>query len=550
MAKCALFVTVAACILLENSVVGVKLAKRQSCNPADLPSACRPILTTTIFGAAIADQTNFVDDYCGDTCGEPLYNYFKDCDAGSDNATVFDFFCSSNAAGEQCLPLTLSAALAEDSVFFDCLNPIQGTTCNATCESALAAANESLGCCLFSYYAVTGGLSGANLIFDFCGEDLKMLCVGGVSGQTLQFATPAVDPECEEFVDDVDESCRYLLSQDPTVLAISDLDGLCGNKCGPELYQFYRDCDGRTEGNSSIYSDVLCARNSENKRCGELLFSFDMLNFEACDGLPFTCPAECSTAFQQGQATFGCCLSSFFQLFSGEDTSLYTQIVSTVCKVEVSSNCLGGFSGKPAPPPAAEPTEKPTSARCSSLLNAIPATCQDVSTKDLIFVSAFSNPAGFQESFCNGDCAKPVYEYINECVNSTDAANIDFLCSQTPSGTQCVNILRDQSLDTVLDGVCRDATDKQCSRSCQVAVEGFAKTYGCCLFTYSALDTNVTYTNGLYAQCGADHPGLCTGGITNAAINAPGNEVEDAAVGTIFSTTLLLTLFLAFVITM
>ena len=358
MAKWALFVIVA-CILLRNSVVGAKLAKRQSCDTADLPSACLPILSQTISGAAFADSTNFVDNYCGDTCGQPLYKYFKDCDAGSNNATMFDFFCSSNAAGEQCLPLTLSAVTAQDSVFYACADPIQEKlACNATCESALATANESLGCCLFSYYAVTAGLSGANLIFDFCGEDLKMLCVGGVSGQTLQFPTPAVDPECEEFVDDVDESCRYLLSQDPTDVATSDLDGLCGDECGQEIYQFYRDCDERTEGNSSIYSDVLCARNGENKRCGELLYNFYMLNFESCDALPFTCPAECSTALQQGQTTFGCCLPSLLQLLFGVDVSVYAEIISTVCKVEVSSSCLGGFSGKPAPPPAAEPTKK------------------------------------------------------------------------------------------------------------------------------------------------------------------------------------------------
>ena len=547
MAKFALFVIVAACILLRNSVVGEKLAKRQSCNTADLPSACRPILASGVFGAAFADSTNFVNNYCGDMCGQPLYNYLKNCDAGSNNTTMFDFFCSSNAAREQCLQQTLTA---QDSLLDACANPFQGTTCNATCESALATANESLGCCLFSYYAVTGGLSGANLIFDFCGEDLKMLCVGGVSGQTLQFPTPAVNPECEEFVDDVDESCRYLLGDDPTILAISDLDGFCGEKCGPEIYQFNRNCDEQTGGNASVFSDVLCARNNEDKQCNEYLNNFHALGFEACNGIGVTCPAECSTALKQGQATFGCCLPSLLQLFSGVDISKYSAILSTLCKVDIDSNCLGAFSGKPAPPPAIEPTEKPTSARCGSLRNAIPATCQDVSTIDTIFFLAYSNHSAFHDRFCKGNCASPVYEYINECVNSTEAVYIDFLCSQTPSGTQCVNILSDESLDTVLEGVCRDATDKQCSRDCQVSVEGFAKTYGCCLFTYSALDTNVTHANGLYAQCGADNPGLCTGGISNAAINAPEGEVENAAVGTIFRPTLLLISCLAFTITM
>ena len=125
MTKCALLVTVAACLLLRNPILGAKLSKRQSCDITVLPSACVRILSSTTVDAAFADPTNFVDNYCGDTCGEPLYNYFKDCDAGSNNATVFDFYCSSNAAGEQCLPLTLSAVTAQDSVFYECAEPIQ-----------------------------------------------------------------------------------------------------------------------------------------------------------------------------------------------------------------------------------------------------------------------------------------------------------------------------------------------------------------------------------------------------------------------------------------
>ena len=492
MAKYALFVAVAACIVLKTSVFGAQLAKRQSCDTADLPQACLPILASGVYGAAFANSTNFVDNYCDDTCGEPLYNYFKDCDAGSDNATVFDFFCSSNAAGEQCLLHTISA---NDS-FFACAEPIQGTlACNSTCESALAAANESLGCCLFSDYAVTGGLSYANQIFNLCGKEYKMLCVGGVSGQTLQFPTPAVDPECEEFVDDVDESCHYLLGDDPTILDITDIDGFCGNECEPDIYQFNRDCDEQTGGNASVFSDVLCARNSENKWCDEFLMEFFMLGFEACVDIGNTCPENCSTALQKGHATFDCCLPSLLELLFGANITEYAPIL---CKIEINSKCLGGFSGKLGPPQATElrptplpateptrpassatePTEKPTSMRCGSLFNAIPAMCQNMSS-----FHSISNLDGFNDRFCKGNCAKPVFEHINECVNTTNAAYIDFLCSQTPSGTQCVNILSDKTLDIVFDGVCRNATDKQCSQQCHVALEGFAKTYGCCLFT-------------------------------------------------------------------
>ena len=66
---------------------------------------------------------------------------------------------------------------------------------------------------------------------------------------------------------------------------------------------------------------------------------------------------------------------------------------------------------------------------------------------------------------------------------------------------------------------------------------------------YYALNTNVTYTNGLYAQCGADNPGLCTGGISNAEINAPGSEVKKGAAYSVFSSIVLLIQCLVFTLT-
>ena len=90
------------------------------------------------------------------------------------------------------------------------------------------------------------------------------------------------------------------------------------------------------------------------------------------------------------------------------------------------------------------------------------------------------------------------------------------------------------------DGVCKDATDKQCSQLCQTAFKELNKVYGCCLFSYIALDTNVTYSNHLWGQCGVDNPGLCDGGISNAPISTPGSEAKGAALGTVFSSIFLL----------
>ena len=474
--------------------------------------------------------------YCGDDCAQPLYSYFRDCDVpGSKNATTFDFFCSSNAAGNRCLPQLFGGQVSFTS---SCADPIQETTCDDTCKTALAAAYDVLGCCLFSYYAVIGDLEGADALFTFCSEDPNTLCTGGVSGETLQFPTPAVNPECEEFVDDVDDSCRYLLSEDILGAALFSLDDTCGDKCGPDLYQFSRDCDEKTESSNASAIDALCAVNDKGQRCGEFFLQIAGVTTACADIEGLSCPEKCRNALEQAQEMYGCCLPSLASVFFGEDFSIYATFLSTLCGVQFGDECAGRFTGNdPTDPP-------PTNAMCNNLRNAIPAVCQPFSNIYYILLSASSDPDGFQTKFCKSECAGPVYDYINECVNKTEATILDFLCSTTPAGTNCANIANDTALDTALDGVCKDASNRQCSQGCQSALEGFNKVYGCCLFTSSALDTNVTYTNGLWAQCGADNPGLCTGGITNTAVGAPEGEVESSALATALGSTLLLILSL------
>ena len=534
MAKIVLLLTVIVCVTLENSVLGAMVAKRQSCNSDDLPQECRAILSATIATAAAVDQTSFINTFCGSTCAQSLYNYFRDCDVGSDNATMFDYFCSSNAAGNRCLQLQ------NNSLVSACLDAFQNTTCSEGCKSALAAAYDNAGCCVFSFFAVSSSLEGARAIFTLCSDDPTTLCTGGASGATIQFPTPAVNPECEEFVDDVDESCRYLLSEDLTTTLFINPNDICGDQCGPEIYQYSRNCDEKTGSTNASNIDAFCSVNRNGQLCGQYFSGVGELSNACADIAGGSCPESCRTALQEGQMNAGCCLPTLASLLFGEQAAVFLPLISTLCGVDGFEPCASRFG--PTDPPT---IEGPTDARCISLRNAIPAACSLFTTSFSIALFSSSDPDRFVTQFCNSNCSKPVYDYMIECVNKTDAVNIDFLCSKSPSGTNCANIVTDTVFNTTVEGVCKDFSDRQCSQECQVAFDGLNKAYGCCLFSFAALEYNVTYTNGVWAQCGADNPGLCTGGITNAAIDAPEGEVEGSALSTTLGFTLLLILSLA-----
>ena len=696
-------------LLLTEKAQGARLAKRQSCSIDNIPQECRAILDTTIDLAAFFQGSDFITTYCGPTCGETLYNYFRDCDIGSNNATKFDFYCSSNANGDRCWPALLQELTAEDSYSSACENITftnGESTCSPECTMALNSAYERLGCCLFSFTAVAAGIDAAYVFFGFCSRDNPTaICDGGITGEPLMVPTD-VNPRCQDLVENVGESCRPFLRDDTYEVIYFGLEEACSDPCGPEIYQFSRDCDSRIGFDNATVLDVLCAANSDGERCGALFQDFSQLNLSACDDIEdFTCPDDCSNALRMAKEKFGCCLSSVLQVISGEDFSQHAAIYSALCDVEIPDNCIGRFSGKPAPLPKVEsecslldlgfPAEcyvytsidilnlnayvdaakfkedfcdgycgkfvynyfvkqdmvtggnnasyvdflcsenssgevcasiisdsdlqdyfdnecddvtdtycsdecssvlqeqlqkwgcclftfgalddnvtfiegiveecnlegdvkvctgglsgKPiaapgqmtdTTTACDRLRDAIPSNCKDFTTTVL---TACEDVSGFPDEFCKSDCAKPVYNYVNECGEKADAAAIDFACSKTPAGTNCLNIINDADLDRAIEEECYHASDKQCSRECQLALQGFNKVYGCCLFTYSALATNVSFTNGLWAQCEADNMGLCVGGISNAAIEAPQGEVEDASLKSVISSTFVVALAL------
>ena len=161
------------------------------------------------------------------------------------------------------------------------------------------------------------------------------------------------------------------------------------------------------------------------------------------------------------------------------------------CNLEVldAEVCIGGISRQPVAVPS-QPTVPPTVATCNSQYEAIPEGCGDVFSYLPLANRAYTDPV-------------------------------------------CARLVSDPTFLAAVDGTCKDISDKQCSQLCQTAYQGFDKAYGCCLYTYSALDSNVTYSRALSAQCGVDDPDLCDGGISNAPISAPGSDVESAALATV-----------------
>ena len=79
-------------------------------------------------------------------------------------------------------------------------------------------------------------------------------------------------------------------------------------------------------------------------------------------------------------------------------------------------------------------------------------------------------------------------------------------------------------MNSVIEGVCADASDEQCSSQCGDALQRLDDTWGCCLFTFSALISNATFASDLWSECGVDAPDLCEGGLSGERIDVPGGD--------------------------
>ena len=375
-------------------------------------------------------------------------------------------------------------------------------------------------------------------------------CVGHFTGKPAPPAPPP-DDECDSLAESLPEACRvYTSFIIPFSLAYTSSaefkTNFCDGPCSEVVYEYFVECDKIKDDsdNDAVYLDFLCSVNDRNIPCAGILSDTSLTNTleGACDETTDTmCSEECSRQLVLPSQTWSCCLFTFTAF---DYNVTYVSDIVEECGLDVERKvCIGGLSGKPVAAPG-QPTAPTIPDSCTNLRDAISDDCADFSDPSLIVGKAFSDPSEFLTAFCQKQCAKQVFDFVS-CVNKTEATQIDFLCSESSSGTDCALLTTNEAFNSAVEGVCKDATDKQCSLQCQQTIRGVSEAFGCCLYSYTALDTNVTYTNALYAQCGVDNPGLCTGGISNEELNAPGSETESGAVSNTFTAILLLICALA-----
>ena len=492
-----------------------------------IPESCRSLLDRSLRDTAFGDSSGFVESYCNDTCAQPLYDYFRECDkvSGFSNATRFDFFCSSNSTGGLCIP----ALFANLSFIYECT--LESGACGDECKTTLTTTRDSLGCCVYSYYAVVAGPTVAAAIYSRCGLGEQNLCDGGVTGAPLQFfEAPEVDPRCEDLVDSVPEACRYLISSTYSNHVLGFLDIFCDDNCAPDVYQFTRQCDAITGEYNSTVIDFYCARNDAGQRCGDVVFDAyksDKDPFEACYGDDdSSCPEACRSAITQAQTDLGCCLITFYQVVADSEVP-DASLLFSLCGVEGGDTCVGHFSNEPIGPPPTGGDDD-----CQSLQATLPPQCQGFVSVDLLIGQAFVNQSTFLTDFCNSECGEAVYNYHLQCdriSGSNNTAEVDFLCSQNDDGAACAGVFSDPSVQAItFRPECKDLSDEFCSDECSSILQQPSRTWGCCLFTLGAVTNNITYAEGVADQC--KQPGnsnLCIGAFSGKPVAAdPGDDKD------------------------
>ena len=138
--------------LLAGSTVQASLSKKQNGDCADfigdVPEECRSFLQS-LLDDAFQNTSEFVIEYCGGTCGQPLYDYYKKCDeiTGNSNATKLDVYCAENGNGDVCIDAIFTELTSGSSGFIiACEN--QTLYCSQECTLALFATQNTSGCCL------------------------------------------------------------------------------------------------------------------------------------------------------------------------------------------------------------------------------------------------------------------------------------------------------------------------------------------------------------------------------------------------------------------
>ena len=170
----------------KNGLGNRQLSSRCSDLLDGLPSECDEqasyVRNVYEIGGVELDQM-FVSVFCSETCGEPIYNVFRQCD--EDEANYIDFLCSENSQGEVCGEI-FANELNEIEEPPNC-DPVTEDFC-PTCRRNLAVQlNEDWGCCFYT----TLRLAGEGDLLDSCNIDFPGLCVGGYSGEAVRVPSSA-----------------------------------------------------------------------------------------------------------------------------------------------------------------------------------------------------------------------------------------------------------------------------------------------------------------------------------------------------------------------
>ena len=124
--------------------------------------------------------------------------------------------------------------------------------------------------------------------------------------------------------------------------------------------------------------------------------------------------------------------------------------------------------------------------------------------------------------------------------------------AKNTAGAECAGLLSNVSLIVTLgttseattDTVCTDNCSDSCSDTCSIALQKSSGDWGCCVYTFHALNTNATFDDDVYDYYYIyiyiyflQSPGLCEGELSGALISAP--DIEDAALTTAVSSAML-----------
>ena len=446
--------------------------------------------------------------FCNTECGEEIYDFQLQCDErlGTQTATIIDLLCARNGTGSLCGNVLFT--LFTDDTFLSCDN-FDGLNCSAQCRDSLIYFRNQGGCCTDTIFAVESGPLAVNQLYSRCGLEASEICVGAFSDEPI-LPRPDGDDDCRDLQQSVPDVCLEYTSFDFIFIQASRnpeqfYEDFCNGGCSEVIYEYFLECDVFTfSDDNAAYVDFLCSKNSEGIPCVGIISNSSLF-----DEIDSACPDIVSV--------WGCCL---FTLHALGNNVTYVEDIVDECGLgsDESILCIGGISGEPV---AADEGDNRDS-DCKELRNDLADECVTYLLK--LGNLLFTNPGRVISEFCDSDCAEPVHEYVAECEDGEFASYIDLACTKDRGGAECGRVYTDANVNSVIEGVCADASDEQCSSQCGDALQRLDDTWGCCLFTFSALISNATFASDLWSECGVDAPDLCEGGLSGERIDVPGGD--------------------------